>query len=233
MANRTLGDLEFRGCARPITEEFNLAGNYHKNDVLQAEFYRTSEFDQFFGGNILRLLRNLKKETLSETKQSVTVRKRVGYEKKKEGFQAPWEMKYGFRGNHPALYYLSAWEFTQWWFCDRLRPPTTDTRTEWTEAGLEYMALNAGNKEAEAPRAGKHYVVKPCLELPLQHCHRPSFRPCVLLSLRTCVFASLRPCVLASLRPCVLTFLRPCVLPSFRPCVLPSFCCLLLLRPTS
>ena len=172
MANRALGDLEFRGCARPITEEFNLAGNYHKHDVLQAEFYRTSNFVQFLGGNILRLLRAQKKETLPETTQCTFFRKRVGYVKKKEGFEAPWEQKYGFRGDHPAFYYLSPWEFVQWWYWDRLRPPTTDNRTEWTEAGLEYMALNAGNKQSEAPRAGEHYTVKECTDLLLPSSRR-------------------------------------------------------------
>ena len=41
MANRLLGDLEFRGHVRPITEELNLAANYHQDDVCNAEFDRT------------------------------------------------------------------------------------------------------------------------------------------------------------------------------------------------
>ena len=173
MANRALGDLEFRGCARPITEEFNLAGNYHKHDVLQAEFYRTSMAKQFLGGNILRELRTQKKETSPEKTQCTFFRKRPGYTKKKEGFEAAWVDKYGFRGDHPAFYYLSPWEFVQWWYWDRLRSPTTDNRTEWTEAGLEYMALNAGNKQAEAPRAGEHYTVKDCMDVTLPSSRRP------------------------------------------------------------
>ena len=164
VANRALGDLEFRGCARPITEEFNLAGNYNKNDVLQAEFYRTSNFEQFLGGNILRLLRSQKKQSSPESTQCTFFRKRIGYVKKKEGFEVPWEQRYGFRGAHPAFYYLSPWEFVQWWFLDRLRPPTTDNRTQWTEAGLAYKALHVGNKDAPAPRAGEHYIVRECMD---------------------------------------------------------------------
>ena len=128
---------------------------------------------QFLGGNILRLLRAQKKETLPETTQCTFFRKRVGYVKKKEGFEAPSEQKYGFRGDHPAFYYLSPWAFVQWWFWDRLGPPTTDNRTEWTEAGLEYKALNVGNKDAEAPRAGEHYVVKNCMEFARASSRRP------------------------------------------------------------
>ena len=99
--------------------------------------------------------------------------KRLGYMKMKEGFEAPWEQKYGFRGDHPAFYYLSPWEFVQWWYCDRLGPPTRDIRTEWTEAGLEYRALTAGNKQAEAPRAGEHYIVKDCMDFALSSFRRP------------------------------------------------------------
>ena len=160
MANRVLGDLEFRGCARPITEEFNLAGNYHKNDVLQAEFYRTSKDIQFLGGNILRLLRAQQEHISTGNKQCTFIRKRVGYMKKREGFEASAEHKYGYRGAHLAFYYLSPWEFVQWWHCERLRPPTSDDRTEWTEAGVEYCIANAGNQQREAPRAGIHYSVK-------------------------------------------------------------------------
>ena len=48
MANRLLGDLEFRGHVRPITEEFNLGANYHQQDVRNAEFYRTFRTATFF-----------------------------------------------------------------------------------------------------------------------------------------------------------------------------------------
>ena len=138
---------------------------------------------QFLGGNILRLLRAQKKETLPETTQCTFFRKRVGYVKKKEGFEAPWEQKYGFRGDHPAFYYLSPSEFVQWWYCDRLKPPTSDNRTQWTEAGLAFRAQNVGIKEAEAPRAGEHYIVKdsqdrnPCSSRRHQKAHpTPKYR---------------------------------------------------------
>ena len=41
MANRMLGDLEFRGHVRPVTEELNLAGHWNPTDVKSAEFTRT------------------------------------------------------------------------------------------------------------------------------------------------------------------------------------------------
>ena len=140
---------------------------------MQAEFYRTSNFKQFLGGNILRLLRAQKKQSLSESTQCTFFRKRIGFEKRKQGFEVPFEQAYGFRGNHPAFYHLSAWEFTQWWSCERLGPPSTDVRTEWTEAGKEYRALHAGNRQAEAPRAGEHYTVKQCMDLVIPSNRRP------------------------------------------------------------
>ena len=64
MANRLLGDLEFRGHVRPITEEFNLSANFHEEDVCNAEFYRTFSTAHFYGAGLLRRLR-AEKETLS------------------------------------------------------------------------------------------------------------------------------------------------------------------------
>ena len=84
IVNRMFGDLEFRGSVRPITEEFNLAGNYDKHDVMNAEFYRTSQFAQFSGGNILRLLRYRKGNASEEDDAVICLRKLVGYVKKKD-----------------------------------------------------------------------------------------------------------------------------------------------------
>ena len=53
MANRMLGDLEFRGHVRPITEEFNLVANYHRHDFRNAEFYRTFATTTFSGAGLL------------------------------------------------------------------------------------------------------------------------------------------------------------------------------------
>ena len=164
VVNRMFGDLEFRGSVRPITEEFNLAGNHDKRDVLNAEFYRTSQFAQFSGGNILRLLRNRKRKASHEDDTMVFVPKPVGFPKKKGTFDAAPEQKYGHRGDNAAFLYLSPWEFCQWWHVERLKPPRADgphrdDRTTWTEAGLQYLEDNRGNKQAEAPRAGEHYVV--------------------------------------------------------------------------
>ena len=51
-----LGDLEFRGHVRPAPKEFNLAGNHHLQDVMNAEFIRTFRTQSFCGGNLLKRL---------------------------------------------------------------------------------------------------------------------------------------------------------------------------------
>jgi len=63
IANRMLGDLEFRGHARPATEEFNLAANHDKSDVTKAEFLRTFASTLFFGGQLLQREEQLRKRT--------------------------------------------------------------------------------------------------------------------------------------------------------------------------
>ena len=159
MASRMLSDLEYRGSVRPITEEFNLASNFRHDDVMNAEFYRTSHFKQFYGGNILRLLRSWKASSPQPESKHLFIRKRVGYTKKHDVWDASTEHKYGYRGDNPAFYYLSPWEFCQWWIVDRLKSPTSDKRTEWTEEGIQYCMDNKDNRQPEAPKAGKHYVV--------------------------------------------------------------------------
>ena len=170
VVNRMFGDLEFRGSVRPITEEFNLAGNHDKGDVLKAEFFRTSQFAQFSGGNILRLLRNRKGSASREEHTMVCIQKPLGNPKKKDKFDASPEQKYGHRGNNAAFLYLSPWEFCQWWYVERLKAPRSDIphrddRTTWTEAGLQYREDTRGDRQAPAPKAGEHYVVIDCADL--------------------------------------------------------------------
>ncbi len=59
VANRLLGDLEYRGHVRPATEEFNLAGNHKEKDLMSAEFIRTFPTQAFYGGDLLRRLRDM------------------------------------------------------------------------------------------------------------------------------------------------------------------------------
>ena len=69
VANRMLGDLEFRGHARPATEEFNLASNHDNHDVTKAEFLRTFATRTFSGAELLRREEHLQKLRLKQTEE--------------------------------------------------------------------------------------------------------------------------------------------------------------------
>ena len=56
MSHRILQDLQHRCIARPAPEEWNLAANWHPQDVKHAEFFRTYMSHEFPGGLLLRRL---------------------------------------------------------------------------------------------------------------------------------------------------------------------------------
>ena len=54
VANRMLGDLEFRGHARPVIKEFNLAANHGNSNGTKAEFRRTLDSTTFSSAELLQ-----------------------------------------------------------------------------------------------------------------------------------------------------------------------------------
>ena len=102
MANRLLGDLEFRGHVRPITEEFNLAANFLEEDVCNAEFYRTFPSATFQGAALLRRLR-AEKQALDSSKQLQRLTRPVGSRQSSDKFHISLEDAYGYRGNTPCI----------------------------------------------------------------------------------------------------------------------------------
>ena len=166
IANRMLGDLEFRGHVRPITEEFNLAANYHPQDVRNAEFHRTYATASFYGAGLLHRLRSEKQKLDVATTRNVRIAERRSHRRRSaDTFHVSFEEAYGYRGEAHAIYYLSPWEFTGLWKREHLKPPSSyrdaTPRTTWTAAGRAYWEANKEKKEAPAPKAGEHYVVIP------------------------------------------------------------------------
>ena len=53
VVNRMFTTLETKGIARPATEEFMLSAEYNEHDPLSAEFIRTCDHYDFFGGAFL------------------------------------------------------------------------------------------------------------------------------------------------------------------------------------
>ena len=91
----------------------------------------------------------------------------MSFNGKCEKFFVKFEQAYGYRGNHPAVYYLSPWEFTALWKLEYLKQPsayTSNAKTRWTAAGLLYKDAINDDKDALAPKAGEHYEVIPSMD---------------------------------------------------------------------
>ena len=149
IANRMLGELEYRGHARPATEEFNPAANHDDNDVTKAEFLRTFDQSAFHGGELLRRHEQMASaaDSSSATRDeddAVPIRVPAPHPDRgpKAKHQVAFCDDYGYRGQSNLVYYLSPWEFCKWWTWKKLFEPTYyETRrepclTRWTEKGL-------------------------------------------------------------------------------------------------
>ena len=97
---------------RPITEEFNLAANFHQQDVCNAEFYRTFATATLFGVGLLRRLQAAKDALGDNGTKAPPLRKPVGHQRAGDKFHISFEDAYGYRGNAPSVYYLSPVSYT-------------------------------------------------------------------------------------------------------------------------
>ena len=164
VANRMLGDLEFRGHVRPATEEFNLAGNYDATDVTNAEFVRTYQTRTFHGAHLLHRLRYEQTEQAKERSMVSKVLRPFFNRKRPDSFTLSFEDAYGYRGDHPHLYYLNPWEFCKWWRVEYLKPPGSysgNPKTRWTKKNAARELANSEKPPGEKlpAVAGVHYVV--------------------------------------------------------------------------
>ena len=123
VANRLLGDLEYRGHVRPATEEFNLAGNHNEKDVMSAEFLRTFPTAQFYGGDLLRRLRQIIDAGHEGDHTCARIPLPLHHVRKRDSAQMSFTDTYGYRGADVRVYYLSPWEFSKWWRREPLRDP--------------------------------------------------------------------------------------------------------------
>ena len=99
-----LSDLEFRGHVRPITEELNLAGNFHQHDVCNAEFYRAYRNVSFYGAGLLRRLRSLKDALRNNDTKALLLRRPFPHQRPGSKFRVSFDDAYGYRGKAPSLY---------------------------------------------------------------------------------------------------------------------------------
>ena len=111
ITHRVLTDFQHRSMLRPAAEEWNLAANWHEQDPTNAEFLRTYRSVDFPGWRLVNRL-------AAETRQVKTreTRKRLRHDTDSKPLQN-FEDLYGFRGQDPAVFLLSPWEFLRLWEC--------------------------------------------------------------------------------------------------------------------
>ena len=176
IVNKVLADLEERGTMRTAPEDFNLAVHSVPHDATNAEFIRTFQSIAFPGA---RFLERLELEQRLRSRQDVETRRlppRRRVTGKDHVQDTPWVELYGFRGEHPDLYYLSPWEFMERWEALPLQPPCKrcdHNFTEWLPGGEEYYEEH---KEDDPPAflvPGTHYALDDRCILPREYVMLP------------------------------------------------------------
>ena len=118
--------VESKGILRTCTEEFMLSSQYKPHDPLSAEFIRTFRHQNFLGKYYLD-----RYDALHQKKGSVDVR--LLMPRNGCGQDVPDQVAlYGFRDLTPNLFFLSPWEFCQWYKPHRLRAPSKNY-PPWTK----------------------------------------------------------------------------------------------------
>ena len=114
LTHRMLTDLQHRYTTRTAAEEWNLASNWHPQDVTSAEFVRTYMSEAFPGG---QLARRLEQECSCDEQRSVQKMLPVIKLTEESGprMLRHFEDLYGYRGNNQYVYFLSPWEFHMFW----------------------------------------------------------------------------------------------------------------------
>ena len=166
VTNRMLSDLQCRGMLRPATEEMNLAANSVQHDEMNAEFIRTFMTQSFQGR---RYLERLEWEVKQDDKQNTWMHLPACRKLSIHSTCAltPHAAAYGFRGQHPGVYYLSPWEFCMFVQVVKLWPPEhpsnkENTFTEWTVEGEAYYEAHKADDPPAELTPGLHWrVIEP------------------------------------------------------------------------
>ena len=140
VCNRLFTNLEGKGILRSGVEECMLASEYSPSDELSAEFIRTFRHNFFFGRYYLERYDKV------HEKEDPTIDKCLPKNLNKKGCMDTVSL-YGLRCTDPRLYYMSPWEFVQWWAPVHTRAPSKnykytvwlpDADKERAEPGLDY-----------------------------------------------------------------------------------------------
>lgn len=122
ITNRVFMDIHHRCAARPANEEWNLAAFWHAEDVTNAEFIRTYRSATFPGGQLVQRLEDelVRKPQRMQRKGLPTRRYETKDPTTENVVLQHFPDLYGYRGEHPAVFYLNPWEFAMLWEIRRL-----------------------------------------------------------------------------------------------------------------
>ena len=117
ITNRCFTVLESKGILRTGTEEFLLSSRYKPHDELAAEFIRTFRHQLFHGLYFVK-----RYEALKSGDERVSTNFQVPRNDNKH-VVADHVALYGFRGGDKDMFFLSPWEFVQWYQPHAIRAP--------------------------------------------------------------------------------------------------------------
>ena len=138
VTNRMFTVLEPKGVLRMAPEEFMLSSMYKAHDPLSAEFIRTFRHEFFYRRQLLERYEYLQTKVSRMTVSMLLPKVGKGH------VSTDAASLYGFRPQHSDSFYLSPWEFCQWFKAVRLeRPSATYDLSIWTPAGRAKLNARA------------------------------------------------------------------------------------------
>ena len=125
-----------------------LASMHKSSDPLAAEFIRTFRHEHYYGRQLLQRYDNLR-ETDKRHTVSILLPKCTSAQNKTD-----FASLYGFRPAHADTFFLSPWEFCQWFTAVPLTPPTAGkhSRSKWTASGKAKRGVKAHGRLRVQPR---------------------------------------------------------------------------------
>ena len=131
ITHRAMQDFQGRSMVRTAPEEWNLASRWHDQDPKTAEFVRTYRSD-FFPGIQLVLRLDMEEKKMEDRDIRKVVPRMHGRSSGPDDMLRNWVDFYGYRGRHPAVFYLSPWEFLILWEILPLPKPSLGSASKAT-----------------------------------------------------------------------------------------------------
>ena len=156
VSHKVFQDLQHRCMLRTAPEEWNLAANWHEQDVTNAEFIRTY-MDVSFPGWQLRERLRLECSKDAETKSKKVLPSLMGTDCEK--FFRHFPDLYGYRGNNVRVYYLSPWDFLMHWTVKSVPSQSEDHNISFWVEGWSREALQGAR-----PEPGVHFEINEEIE---------------------------------------------------------------------